>query len=235
MKFSPPRPGRQAALVFARGRTPATRLKYLLFLPADYDTRSSRRWPLLLFLHGSGERGADVRLVAKHGPPRLAAHRPDFPFIVVSPQCPAGRTWDPAMLLQLLDRVVARLRVDRRRVYLTGMSMGGYGAWDLAVTEPRRFAAVAPVCGGGDVLPILLAPPARERALRALPVWAFHGARDELVPVSESQRMIGALQRLGARETRLTVYPDAGHDSWTETYDNPKLYEWMSSHARARA
>ena len=231
MKPSPPRAGKQVAQLLT-GKSPAARLKYLLFLPAGYEAKARRRWPLLLFLHGSGERGADLRLVMKHGPPRLAAHRPEFPFIVVSPQCPAHRTWDTASLLALLDHVTKKLRVDRRRVYLTGISMGGYGVWNLAVAEPQRFAAVAPICGGGDVLPVFLAPPAKEKALRSLPVWAFHGARDELVPVSESERMVGALRRLGATDVRLTVYPDAGHDSWTETYDNPKLYEWLLSRSR---
>lgn len=231
MKSSPPRAGAQTAQLFT-GKRPAARLKYLLFLPAGYDTKSRRRWPLMLFLHGSGERGAALRLVMKHGPPRLVAHRPDFPFVVVSPQCPAGRTWDTTTLLALLDQVTKKLRVDRRRVYVTGMSMGGYGAWGLAVAEPQRFAAIAPICGGGDVLPVYLATPAKEKALRTLPVWAFHGARDELVPVSESERMIGALRRAGATDARLTVYPDAGHDSWTETYDNPKLYEWLLARAR---
>jgi predicted peptidase len=231
MKSSPPRAGQQTAQVFSRKR-PAARLKYLLFLPDGYSAKSRRRWPLMLFLHGSGERGADLRMVMKHGPPRLVAHRPDFPFIVVSPQCPAQRIWDTATLLALLDHVTKKLRVDRRRVYLTGMSMGGFATWDLAVTEPRRFAAIAPICGGGAVLPVYLATPAKEKALRTLPVWAFHGARDELVSVSESERMIGALRRAGATDLRLTIYPDAGHDSWTETYDNPKLYEWLLARAR---
>jgi predicted peptidase len=231
MKSTLPRAGTQTAQLFTAKR-PAARVKYLLFLPAGCAARSRRRWPLLLFLHGADERGADLRLVAKHGPPRLAAHRPEFPFIVVSPQCPARHTWDTAALLALLDHVLKKFPVDRRRVYLTGISMGGYGVWNLAVAEPQRFAAIAPICGGGDVLPIYLAPPAKERALRALPVWAFHGGRDDVVPVSESERMIGALRGIGATDARLTIIPDAGHDAWTETYDNPKLFEWLLARAR---
>ncbi|MBI5773934.1 MAG: alpha/beta fold hydrolase [Verrucomicrobia bacterium] len=232
MKPSPPRAGEQTAQVFAKKLSRAHRLKYLLFLPRGYDAKSRQRWPLLLFLHGAGERGANLKLVAKYGPPKIAPHQPGFPFILVSPQCPARTMWDPDALLALLDDVTARHRVDRRRVYLTGMSMGGFGAWRLAIAEPQRFAAVVPICGGGDVLPIFLAEPARERALRTLPVWAFHGACDEVVPLAESERMVQALRQAGATDVRLTVYPDAGHDSWTETYDNPKLYEWLMSHAR---
>jgi predicted peptidase len=231
---SAPRPGRQTLQRFAGRRPPAPRLNYLLFLPASYDADPRRRWPLLLFLHGSGERGGHVRQAQKHGPPSLVARQPDFPFILVSPHCPAHRVWEPAPLLALLDHVMNHHRVNRRRVYLTGMSMGAYGGWQLVAAQPQRFAAFVPVCGGGDVLPLLLAPPARERALRSLPVWAFHGARDELVPVAESERMLGAMRHLGATDVRLTVYPEAGHDAWTQTYANPKLYEWLLAQRRTR-
>ncbi|HEY6168623.1 MAG TPA: prolyl oligopeptidase family serine peptidase [Verrucomicrobiae bacterium] len=232
MKPTTPRAGQQTLQVFTRKRPRPERLKYLLFLPRDYANGSRQRWPLLLFLHGSGERGSDPRLVMKHGPPKLVPQRPEFPFILVSPQCPAGRMWNTETLLALLDEVVAKLRVDRKRVYVTGMSMGGYGAWNLALSQPQRFAALAPVCGGGDVLPAYLASPTKERALRSLPVWAFHGARDDLVPVSESERMVLALRGAGATNVRLTVYPEAAHDSWTETYDNPQLYKWFLQHHR---
>src|ERR1051325_3843324 len=232
MKPTTPRAGQQTLQVFTRKRPRPERLKYLLFLPRDYANGSRQRWPLLLFLHGSGERGSDPRLVMKHGPPKLVPQLPEFPFILVSPQCPAGRMWNTETLLALLDEVVAKLRVDRKRVYVTGMSMGGYGAWNLALSQPQRFAALAPVCGGGDVLPAYLASPTKERALRSLPVWAFHGARDDLVPVSESERMVLALRGAGATNVRLTVYPEAAHDSWTETYDNPQLYKWFLQHHR---
>lgn len=231
-KPTSPRAGQQTACVLQRKFSRTDRLKYLLFLPQGYDAHSRQHWPLLLFLHGAGERGSNLKLVTKHGPPKVVPHQPGFPFVVVSPQCPARTTWEPEILGALLDEVIVRHRVDRKRVYLTGLSMGGFGAWRLAIAEPQRFAALAPICGGGDVLPIFLAEPARERALRSLPVWAFHGAHDEIVPVSESERMVGALRRAGATDVRLTVYADAGHDSWTETYNNPKLYEWLLSHSR---
>ena len=111
----------------------------------------------------------------------------------------------------------------RLRIYVTGLSMGGYGTWDLATRYPNRFAAIAPICGGGE--------PARACTVKHLPVWAFHGAKDEVVPLEQSQAMIDALAACDGN-ARLTVYPDADHDAWTQTYDNPELYDWFLSHRR---
>lgn len=194
--------------------------QYLVFLPEDYDG-SRKRWPLILFLHGAGERGKKLDLVKKHGPPKIVEQQPDFPFIVISPQCAAKEWWSNDVLTALLDEVLADYRVDPRRVYLTGLSMGGYGAWSLAMACPERFAAVAPICGGGNRL--------LAHKLKGLPVWAFHGAKDDVVPVRESEKMVDAVREAGG-DARLTVYPDAGHDSWTATYTNPKLYEWFLAH-----
>jgi predicted peptidase len=207
-------------------------LQYLLFLPSGYQQTGNQQWPLLLFLHGAGERGTNLAQVARHGPPRIVENRPDFPFIVVSPQCPPGQRWDSDVLLALLDQVQTNLRVDPRRVYLTGLSMGGYGTWNLGLSHPERFAAIAPICGGGDPLLLLLGDPRKRKALQSLPVWAFHGAKDPVVRLEESERMVGALRRFGTENVKLTVYPDAQHDSWTETYDNPRLYEWFLEHQR---
>lgn len=206
--------------------------KYLLFLPKAYGPDPAKKWPLLLFLHGAGERGDNLALVAVHGPPKLVANQPDFPFILVSPQCPEGQTWDNATLLALLDKVMAECAVDPTRVYLTGLSMGGFGTWSLGASHPERFAAIAPICGGGDVIKVLLADPAKAPALRSLPVWAFHGGKDPVVPPEESERMVNALKRVGCQDVRLTIYPEAQHDSWTETYNNPELYRWFLSHQR---
>jgi len=210
----------------------AVRMGYLLFLPREYGQDPDRRWPLILSLHGAGERGDDPELVSIHGIPRLAKDRPDWPFIALSPQCPADATWMTELdaLVAVLDAVVAGHAVDPDRLYLTGFSMGGYGTWSLATLYPHRFAAIAPICGGGDWL---CGFPERVCALRHLPVWAFHGARDPLVPLSESVTMVDALRACGGN-VRLTVYPDAEHDSWTETYNNPALYAWFLSHARPR-
>ena len=206
---------------------------YLLYLPSDYSPTSKKRWPLMLFLHGAGERGTNLTKVAAHGPPKLVANeKKDLPFIIVSPQCPTGERWRNEVLTALLDDVIGRYRVDTNRLYLTGLSMGGYGTWSLATEYPERFAAVAPICGGGEIVPILLAGTKKKAALKSLGVWAFHGAKDPVVKLEESEKMVNAFKQIGASDVRLTVYPDAQHDSWTETYENPKLYEWLLGHKR---
>ncbi|HKI68301.1 MAG TPA: PHB depolymerase family esterase [Verrucomicrobiae bacterium] len=224
--------GLQKALQFHARLTKKVGLKFLLYLPPNYTANDKKRRPLLLFLHGAGERGNDLTLVAKHGPPKLIAQGLGFPFVVVSPQCPLDQTWEDDPLLALLDHIVARYRVDTHRVYLTGLSMGGYGTWSLGVKYPERFAAIAPVCGGGDASKVLLVSRKRTRALKSLPVRAFHGAKDDVVPLAESEVMVTALRRLGNRKVNLCVYPKAGHDSYTETYANPKLYQWLLKQRR---
>ena len=209
------------------------RMRYLLFLPRGYESNRSARWPLILFLHGAGERGRTLSKVALHGPPKVAPLQPDFPFMVASPQCPAGQVWSNDALLTLLDQLLEEFPVDQRRIYLTGLSMGGYGAWSLALACPERFAAVAPVCGGGDILPVLLGDPKKLKAFRALPIWAFHGAKDTVVPLQESERMVAAFREVG-NPIQLTVYPHLEHDSWTVTYAEPALYEWFLRHRRPR-
>jgi predicted peptidase len=217
---------------FAFQQTQKATLKYLLFKPKGYDDSSAKRWPLMLFLHGAGERGSDIWKVATHGPPKNISHDPDFPFLLISPQCPDNEIWSNDILLGLLDDAMARLKVDRRRVYLTGLSMGGYGTWDLGLNHPERFAAIVPICGGGELISILLAEGQRGKALKSLGVWAFHGGKDPVVPLDESQRMVALLKKIGNQDVKLTVYPEAGHDSWTETYNNPELYEWLLRHQR---
>jgi predicted peptidase len=207
-------------------------LQYLLFLPSDFGKDKTKRWPLILFLHGAGERGTNLAKVKVHGPPKIVAKQPDFPFIVASPQCPDGQIWSNESLLALLEEVSREYAVDPSRVYLTGLSMGGYGTWSLGLTHPEKFAAIAPICGGGNLISLLLAEGAKAQALKTLGVWAFHGAKDPVVPLSESERMVALLKKRGVTDVQLTVYPEAQHDSWTETYDNPKLYEWFLQHHR---
>ena len=206
---------------FEKEITVKVKLNYLLFLPDDY-AQGDKKWPLILFLHGAGESGDDLSKVKIHGPPKIVETKTNFPFIVVSPQSP-GRGWNPDTLKGLLDDVLANYRVDRDRVYLTGLSMGGYGTWSLAAAYPGSFAAIAPICGGGN--------PADAKKIKDLPIWVFHGAKDEAVPLRRSEEMVDALKEVGA-DVKFTVYPDAGHDSWTETYDNPELYKWFMSHQR---
>jgi predicted peptidase len=222
----------QLPKTFSRTRTVTQKLDYLLFLPKGYSDKADQQWPLILFLHGAGERGSDLKLVTKHGPPKLVKDRPDFPFIVVSPQCPAGERWEPEAVIGLLDDVLRRYRVDAKRVYLTGLSMGGYGTWSTGVRNPHRFAAIAPICGGGTRIDVLLGAREHKEALQSLPVWAFHGAKDPVVPLDESQRMVEALKKAGTKDVKLTVYPEAQHDSWTQAYDDPKLFEWFLSHSK---
>lgn len=200
-------------------------LDYWLHLPDDYHEKADQKWPLILFLHGLGQRGDDLELIKKHGIPKIVEEQQDFPFIAVSPQCAATTFWpvETEALNVLLDEVIAKYAVDPDRVYLTGLSMGGYGAWVLATVNPERFAAVAPICGGG--IPVMASQ------LKDVPVWAFHGAKDDVVPIAESEKMVAALEAVGG-DVRFTVYPEADHDSWTETYNNPELYDWFLSHRR---
>jgi len=200
------------------------RVKYLLHLPEDY-TKDKKEWPLILFLHGAGERGDNLELVKAHGPPKIAEQRKNFPFIVVSPQCSTGDWWSGDVLKALLDDLVARYRIDEERIYLTGLSMGGFDAWSLAIEQPDLFAAIAPVCGGGA--------PEKVGGIKHVAVWVFHGAKDDVVPLDKSREMVDALKKCGG-SVKFTVYPEAGHDSWTETYDNPELYEWFLRHERRR-
>lgn len=220
----------QTARKFKKRVTHELSANYLLYLPADYKSDAKKRWPLMLFLHGAGERGTNLSRVAVHGPPKLVKQGRDFPFIIVSPQCPAGERWSNETLLALLDHVVRKYRVDTNRIYLTGLSMGGYGTWTLAIAHPSKFAAIAPICGGAETIPILIASSAKKEQLKKLRIWAFHGAKDPVVKLEESEQMVDAFKRIGNQNVELTVYPEATHDSWTQTYDNPELYEWFLSH-----
>ena len=219
-----PRIGKQTATQL-RGRIVKDfQVRYLLHLPKGYRRGGAERWPVILFLHGAGERGNDVKLVAAHGPPKLVAAGQNLPFVVVSPQCPQDDWWSNDVLNALLDRILATCAVDAGRVYLTGLSMGGRGTWMLATECPGRFAAIAPICGWGE--------PFAAFRLKDMPTWIFHGGKDSVVPPAKSREMYRALRSVGNRDVRLTIYPKADHDSWTATYDNPELYEWMLKHRR---
>ncbi len=181
--------------------------------------------PLILFLHGRGERGDDLSLVKLYGLPALLAQGISLPALVAAPQCPAESDWEeqtPA-LSALLDDLSAHEPVDRSRVYLTGLSMGGRGAWKLAVEQPERFAAV--VCAASR-LPDAISDPARFRDLAGKPVWVFHGALDTVVPMDRHAALVQAL-RTGGADLRVTVYADAGHDSWSAAYREPELFPWL--------
>ncbi len=213
---------------FQRTLTLTVKGQYLLYLPPGYEKEPEKKWPLILFLHGAGERGDDVQRVKIHGPIKVAESLPEgLPFIIAAPLCPTDRWWDRMLpeLTGLLDEVSSRWRVDTERIYCTGLSMGGFGTWALVSEHPERFAAAAPICGGGN--------PWLACRMKDVPVWAFHGAKDTVVPLEQTERMVDALKKCGA-EPRLTVYPEAQHDSWTETYNNPGLYEWFLQHRRGK-
>ena len=201
-------------------------MEYLLFLPESYAQSTNQKFPLILFLHGAGERGSDLDSVKRHGIPKIVETNPDFPFIAVSPQCPEDSWWTSELhtINGLIEEIVEKYQVDTSRIYLTGLSMGGFGTWSLASMYPERFAAIAPVCGGGEVRQIL-------RSLVEMPIWTFHGQKDDVIPFSRSEEIVTALKKHGS-SIKFTIYPEAGHDSWTKTYDNPELYKWFLKHSR---
>lgn len=196
---------------------------YILHIPEQAP--DSTGYPLMLFLHGSGERGTDIELVKKHGPPSFVNEDSDFPFVLLAPQCKEGDRWSSWTLIRLIEEIEEKVNIDTNRIYVTGLSMGGQGTWHIAQALPEKFAAIAPICGGSrrDLSDIQL--------IKDIPVWAFHGEEDEVVPLYQTTRLVEALEELNADVT-LTVYPNTGHDSWTETYNNPDLYTWFLSHTR---
>lgn len=233
-------PGSAASLFFVAEAAPppppiiqeevhdAETLNYLLFRAQDTSAVRGGKFPLIVSLHGIGERGSNLQRLKSDGLPRILDGNNDFPFYVVSPQCPAGTEWyyDRTDLLvrKLIDKALALYPVDRRRVYITGYSMGGIGTWDMGIRHPGVFAAAAPIASRGE-------EGWNVCAMTEIPVWAFHGENDELVPLSAAQRIVEQFQNCGG-EVTFTVYPNTGHDSWTKTYANPRLYEWLLSKNR---
>jgi predicted peptidase len=205
-------------------------VRYLLYLPREYGRDPMRKWPLILYLHGKGERGDDLELLKKHPLPKMLEHRDDFPFIVASPQLSAESvSWSGMIdaLNALLDVLQASYAVDPRRVCCTGISMGGAGTWLFGLRSPMRFAALVPIAGyyywGNRAVPINI------RDIRDVPVWAFHGGSDTDVPSFQSEVLVEALRASGG-DVRFTLYPDADHaGSWTRAYADARLYEWILS------
>lgn len=216
--------------------------RYLLALPEGYETDKRKKWPIVLFLHGVGERGNDLNVVRAHGPFKELAKGRKFPFILVAPQCPPDRLWETDMLTGLLDSAERAYRVDRKRESVTGLSMGGYGTWALAMATPERFAAIAPLCGGPrteDAPPLRGAtigrvdiPPAEIGKIKGLPVYTVHGDADTAVPVQGTRDLVAALRAAGDKKVSYTEVPGAGHDVWTAEYAKDAIYDWLLSHRR---
>jgi len=205
-------------------------LGYLLSLPEAYEATEEKKWPLILFFHGMGERGNDVNKVKGEGIPKLAEYK-DFPFIIVSPQCAKGISWgkQTAELRELLLKIIAEYNVDTSRIYLTGLSAGGSGAWKMACAYPKAFAAIAPICGGmADIYDMDDTDFEGLENIINIPTWVFHGIIDDIAPLAESVIIVEKLRALGGN-VKATYYPGVGHDSWTITYDNPEFYEWLLS------
>ncbi len=218
-------------------------VKYRLLKPEKIE--AGKEYPVVLFFHGAGERGNDNVNQLKYFPTWMAEpeRRAKFPCFVIALQCPANQKWvdrpwdkktsQPMLAemsepmrnaVEILDEVIAHNPVDKDRVYLTGMSMGGYGAWDLAARMPERFAAVAPICGGGDEK--------QAERLAKLPIWVWHGGADPVVPVERSRQMIEAIKKAGG-SPKYTELPGVGHDSWTRAYTDPDgLIPWMFAQKR---
>ena len=219
-----PKPGMQVEMEFQSGES---RVPYLFYFPTNYASKD--KIPLIFFLHGRGESQPPLKTVAKWGPPRTLARGEHLPYIVASPQCPTNESWaqpgQQRLLIKLLDHLEATYKVDKSRVYLTGLSMGGYGSWRLAADHPNRFAAVVPVCGGGR--------PDDAEKLKNLPIWVWHGTEDKAVPFSRSVEMVEAIKKAGGEKIKFTSLEGIGHISWEATYTVPDLYTWLNQQAPA--
>jgi predicted peptidase len=214
------------AKTFTEGKTT---LPYRLLKPATVE--AGKKYPLVIFLHGSGERGKDNKAQLRHGIAEFASaeRMKKFPCFLIAPQCPQGRQWavyspNPAdvqpgkFVLDLVEKTCKDLPIDTKRVYLTGLSMGGYGTWNLLAQKPDLFAAGIPICGGGDEK--------NAAKLAKIPIWAFHGDKDNAVKVERSRNMVAAIEKAGGKP-KYTEYPGVGHDSWTRTYADEKVLTWL--------
>ncbi len=202
-------------------------LPYALYVPPGKPPRGG--WPLILFLHGSGERGQDGQKQATVGlGPAIQENPEGWPAVVLMPQCPKEEQWRDEPLnraYKLLGQIEAQHKTNPRRVYLTGLSMGGYGCWNLACQHPDRFAAVAPICGAADPFWVW-------QRLSKVPVWNFHGAADEVVPVSFSRALADALAKAGNTQARFSEYPTEKHDVWNRVYREPDFIQWLFTRRR---
>ena len=217
---------KEISLIFKKKNQEEVDLNYLLYLPNDYQ-RNKQDYPLVLFLHGKGERGDDLEKIKIHGIPKRVDEGIRFPFICIAPQCPDDGYWDRSeyvsSLISLLKEVENNYRVDSKRIYGTGLSMGGLGTLAIALKNPTLFSAIIPVCGGAKMENI--------QRLSQLPIWLFHGDRDDVHPVNNSIIIFQALSSVND-QVFLTVYGGVDHDSWTQAYENHDIYNWMLNYSK---
>jgi predicted peptidase len=203
---------------------------YLIFKPRGYDADKTQKWPLVIFLHGSGERGTDIEIVKKNGPPKIIAQHAASPFILVSPQLetgPDGSRWDTAKLDQLLASLRKNYRVDSSRIYLTGLSLGGYATWAWALRHPEKFAAIVPVAGLSEDKEL------DPCVLKDMPVWAFHGDQDDVVDPTAGFAIVKKVDACrGSVRPKMTIYPQTTHGSWEPAYDDPAMWRWLLEQRR---
>ena len=202
---------------------------YYVFLPENYD--ANKKYPLVLFLHGAGERGDGSKeklpLVCVNALPKYAEEGEEYPFILLCPQCPENIVWNNIVLTlrALVDKIAAQYSADPDRIVCTGLSMGGFGTWEMGVTYPDYFAAIAPVCGGGFSW--------RAALLKDMPVWAFHGDADNVVPISYSETMVEAIKKSGGN-VKFTVFPGVNHNSWDSAYQTTDVVKWLTEQRKGK-
>ena len=215
-----PAPGKQVELSLKTKDGGA--MPYLLYQPKNYS-QDGKKVPLMLFLHGRGESDGPLSVVAKWGPPRRLAAGEHMKYLVVSPQCPRESFWSnddqQVRLLELLAHIKQTYNIDEDRIYITGLSMGGFGTWRLAADHPEMFAAAAPICGKGE--------PKHAAKLTELPIWAWHGTEDRAVPYQCSVDMVDAIKAAGGTKVRFTTLAYIGHFSWQAAYQSDDLYSWL--------
>lgn len=217
---------KEISLTFKKKNPEEVDLNYLLYLPNDYQ-QNKLDYPLVLFLHGAGERGDKLEKVKIHGIPKRVDEGINFPFICIAPQCPKEGYWDRpeyvSTLISLIEEIEDDYRVDSNRIYGTGLSMGGLGTLAIALKKPELFSAIISVCGGAKMDNI--------QRLNQLPIWLFHGDRDDVHPVNNSIIIFQALSSVNS-QVLLTVYGGVYHDSWTQTYENQDIYNWMLKYSK---
>lgn len=188
--------------------------QYLLYIPNGYNEKKTYRWPVVIALHGMGETGSNINVVRNVGLPKVVAGKP---FVMIAPQC-LRNWWNIATLDVLYSEIIAKYNVDPKRVYLTGLSMGGFTTWDWSILSPQKFAAIVPICGGSN--------PKNVASIKTTPVWAFHNADDPTVSVWNTRNMVNALKAIGGN-VKYTENPTGGHNAWDKAYANAGLYTWL--------